>query len=224
MRKLLRGIDFLFELPRRFNQCVEEHNYPQAAYYYKGASRILRRHSQIGNLNQTMTTLDRAVDRMILQIKEEIRSTNVNREMLREISSILKDVHRDDEEMISMMLDTYSQQLNHHISQLSATDITLDAVESTIRDLSANFFGTTQDLISVSIDLFHNPEDDEDGIGHDGDDDHHHDSARSGWNDKNMTIARDLVNSKIRIFLNRFQELINALLDQVWGHQMDVSY
>ena len=73
VRRLLKKLEFLFELPVRLNRSIELEAYSQAVKYYNMASGVLRKYDSVPSLHAIRVEADDIMSRLRESLRRSLR-------------------------------------------------------------------------------------------------------------------------------------------------------
>uniref|UniRef100_A0A7S2S0E2 Vacuolar protein sorting-associated protein 51 homolog n=1 Tax=Rhizochromulina marina TaxID=1034831 RepID=A0A7S2S0E2_9STRA len=75
VRRLLKRLEFFFELPQRLQQCIDEGSFAQAVKYFKIARDTLREYSHVASFSNIQAESEELMDQLRTRLKAQIQET-----------------------------------------------------------------------------------------------------------------------------------------------------
>eukprot|EP00752_Nemacystus_decipiens_P003214 g2975.t1 len=111
VRRLLQRLDFLFQLPQKLEEAVEEGQYAKAIRYFSMTKDILRKHSHVSSFGAIQRDCENTVKRLQEKLQEEVNSSDVSRDTLVSHADLLLKLGVDPAGLKDRYLEAHKQQL-----------------------------------------------------------------------------------------------------------------
>ncbi|CAN0194719.1 unnamed protein product [Ectocarpus sp. 6 AP-2014] len=111
VRRLLQRLDFLFQLPQRLEEAVQEGLYAKAIRYFSMTKDILHKHSHVSSFGAIQRDCEDTVRRLQDKLQEEVNSSDVSRDILVSHADLLLQLGVDPAGLKERYLDAHRRQL-----------------------------------------------------------------------------------------------------------------
>ncbi|KAI9144620.1 exocyst complex component Sec5-domain-containing protein [Paraphysoderma sedebokerense] len=109
---VLQKLQFIFELPKRLNQCIQQNSYAQAVKYYSSTSKLLAHYRNSSIFNNIERDCNVIMEKLQLKVKTKLKSSLCSIPEVSESVALLIGLNRDPiQELLSTYLKLQSELL-----------------------------------------------------------------------------------------------------------------
>lgn len=108
VRRLLKRLEFFFELPQRLQQCIDEGLFAQAVKYFKIARETLREYSHVASFSNIQAESEQLMDALRTRLKTQIQDTDQPSQM-NDLVRLLLDLDVPAEDLRPQLLHCHEQ-------------------------------------------------------------------------------------------------------------------
>ncbi|XP_022337186.2 vacuolar protein sorting-associated protein 51 homolog [Crassostrea virginica] len=118
VHSLLKRLQFLFELPKRLNKCIEMNAYSQAVRYYSKAKRILQRYQHMTSFQGISQDCNQIIQHLCQILRQQFKEKESTPKQLAECVDLLLQLNEPAEELCDEFLSHARQKIEEDLSVL----------------------------------------------------------------------------------------------------------
>lgn len=118
VHSLLKRLQFLFELPKRLNKCIEMNAYSQAVRYYSKAKRILQRYQHMTSFQGISQDCNQIIQNLCQILRQQFKEKESTPKQLAECVDLLLQLNEPAEELCEEFLSHARQKIEEDLSIL----------------------------------------------------------------------------------------------------------
>ncbi|KAK8809934.1 hypothetical protein WA158_000877 [Blastocystis sp. Blastoise] len=115
VQRLLRKLEFLFDLPSRLESCLKIEAYDQAIRYYTGATSVLKEYPNVISFTTIQSQADFIINKLKNQLVEQLQDKRIEQAKLEQYVRLLCQLNYPIEELVERYLSWHNAHLYKYI-------------------------------------------------------------------------------------------------------------